>query len=126
MSTTSDPLVDSLTERFDGALRTVAIGDLEAHNYEVRYERHDAECRPEVVNDLLLESLYTDGEESLYGAGDLRAVVRLFDDALVVATFAPEGYGGTFAAFDTDAGVDPTEVVEVCRRHDRRKATKFD
>jgi hypothetical protein len=111
----SDELPDSLRERFGGALRSVAVGSLAADRLDLLYERPGASAREEVYQDLLLESLYCDGQERLYRAGDLRAVVRLFDDALVVTAFGAGGTDDAFVTLDADAGVDPTAVVEVCR-----------
>lgn len=112
-----DPLLTALDERFDGALRAVAVRSPGRERYDLRYEREDVVCSDALLRDLLIESLYTEGQERLYRAGDLRAVVRLFEETLAVNTFDPEADVGAFVGLDADAGADPTDVIDLCHRH---------
>jgi len=113
----NDPLLAALDDRYGGALRAVAVRPPGSERYDLKFEREDATCSEDLLRDLLIESLYTDGQERLYRAGDLRAVVRLFDDLLAVNAFDSAGDAGAFVGLDAGAGVDPTAVIELCQRH---------
>ncbi len=113
----TDSLSDALDERFGDGLRAVAVRSPGSERYDLRYERADVVCSDALLRDLLIESLYTAGQERLYRAGDLRAVVRLFDEMLAVNAFDPAESAGAFVGLDADVGADPTAVIQLCGRH---------
>ena len=121
MTGSASSLVDTLHERAGDSLRIV--GRHEAESWDIGYVREDlqgtyeTDVVDEIADDLLLNVLANERQESLYELGEMRATVRLFDDGFVV--HVPTGERtGCLVSLDGDADVRGREVVDLVRRDD--------
>ncbi|WP_232701509.1 DUF7522 family protein [Halobacterium wangiae] len=119
MTEARSSLVDSLHEHVDDSLRIVGYHG--GNSWTVDYVREDlqgtyeTDVVDEIADDLLLNVVANERQETLYELGDMRATVRLFDQGFVV--HVPLGQrDGCLVSVDDDADVRGRELVELVRR----------
>ncbi|WP_336135933.1 hypothetical protein [Natronomonas amylolytica] len=101
--------VPELRAELGGALRTVAVGDIEKREYEIRYMRSDVadqysgEIQDRIFEDLVFEYVGSPArEDDFEPLGDLQFTTRTFenghvvmcwgDDVLLYVTLDPSSY----------------------------------
>ena len=119
MTGSASSLVEALRDEVGDSLRIV--GCHEGNSWTVDYVRDDLEGLYEtdviddIADDLVLNVVASERQETLYELGDMRATVRLFDEGFVV--HAPVGgHDGYLVSVDEDADVRGREIVELVRR----------
>lgn len=113
----ASPVVDTLSDRFGDALRSVGYYD--DGGTEIEYVRDDVEADYEtgdvdrVFRDAKLEALDQPHQESLYTHGELQCTLRCFEEATELH-FVQRESEGIVAAIDAGALTDLRETIGDC------------
>lgn len=112
-------LAERLRAELGGALRAVAIGDVQSETYEIGYMREDvrdayAETdREAIFREIVMETIGKPQQARLFGElGEPRSTVRTFENGIYVIYWDADRFA--FASFAPDVPMVPP-VVRSCQ-----------
>lgn len=111
---------DALRTELGEGLRTVGVGRIADHEYDITYMREDIdekyteEMREEIFDEVVLESIAEDHQKDLFPAlGDLQYTIRVFEDGINLVAWHDDE--AVFVGLDHDETL-LGPAVAVCRR----------